>query len=89
MLNKFFLKILWSRRRDYLLVVRSGIFITSMVFFSTAVGSFMSFIDTGEPAAMTPLIGDVEKVYLLPYILLLFLMLLILLSYIQDRKSVV
>ena len=37
MLNKFFLKILWSRRRDYLLVVLSGIFIISMVFFSTAV----------------------------------------------------
>ena len=87
MLNKFFLKILWSRRRDYLLVVLSGIFIISMVFFSTAVGSFMSFIDTGEPAAMTPLIGDVEKVYLLPYILLLFLMLLILLSYIRKRSG--
>ena len=87
MLNKFFLKILWSRRRDYLLVVRSGIFITSMVFFSTAVGSFMSFIDIGEPAAMTPLIGDVEKVYLLPYILLLFLMMLILLSYIRKRSG--
>lgn len=87
MLSKFFLKILWNRRRDYFLVVLSGIFIISMVFFSAAVGSFLAFVNTGRLPEMTPLIGDVEKYYLLPYILMLFLMLLILLSYIRKRSG--
>lgn len=87
MLGRFFLKILWNRRRDYMLVILSGTFIISIVFFTTAVGSCLNFVNTGELAAMTPLIGDVEKAYLLPYIMLLFLMLLILLSYIRKRSG--
>lgn len=87
MLNKFFLKILWNRQRDFFLVVLSGMFIISMVYFSAAVGSFLSFVNTGRLPEMTPLIGEVEKFYLLPYVLLLFLMLLILLSYIRKRSG--
>lgn len=87
MLRKIFLKMLWDRRKDYLLVVLSGIFVVSIVFFSTFVSSCLSFVKTGEPVTMTPLIQSVEDTYLMPYLLLLFLLLLILISYIQKRSK--
>ena len=89
MLKKIFLKILWNRRRDYLLVILSGIFAVSIVFFSASVGTCLHYVKTGGRKALqtTTVLGDVEKTYLLPYILLLFLMILTLISYIQKRSK--
>lgn len=87
MLKKIYLKLLWDRRKDYLLVILSGIFVISIVFFSASVSSCLSYAKTGKPVKMTLLIGSVEEAYLMPYLLLLFLMILILISYIQKRSK--
>lgn len=87
MLKRIYMKILWSRRKDYLLVVLSGIFVISIVLFSASLNSCLSFVKTGGTVKMTPLIGSVEDTYLMPYLLLLFLMILILISYIQKRSK--
>lgn len=88
MLKKIFLKILWNRRKDYLLVILSGIFVVSIVFFSASVGTCLHYVKTGgrKELQTTTVFGDVEQAYLLPYVLLLFLMILTLISYIQKRS---
>lgn len=85
MLSSIFLKLLKTRRKDYLLVILSGIFIISLVFFTAGVESCMIFVSTGEKAGMTSLIMESEKAFLLSYMLLMVLMILILLSYIRKR----
>lgn len=89
MLKKIFLKILWNRRKDYLLAILSGIFVVSIVFFSASVGTCLHYVKTSgrKELQTTTVLGDVEKTYLLPYILLLFLMILTLISYIQKRSK--
>ena len=84
-MKHIFFRILWKSRRDYRRVIISGIFIISLVFFSTALGSCLIYIEDGKTAEMTDLIFESEKAFLVSYLLLLFLMVLILLSYIRKR----
>ena len=56
-------------------------------FFSTSVGSSLVYISTGRRATMTELVMEVEKNFILPYVLLIFLMILIILGYIRKRSS--
>lgn len=86
-MKKIFLKILWKSRKDYLLIIFSGIFIVSTIFFSAAVGSCLLYVSSGAVADMTPLIGSVEEGFLLPYIFLIILMVLLLFSYIKKRAA--
>ena len=85
MLKKIFLKLLWERKNDYIRVILSGIFCISVIFFSAAVGSGLVYISVGEKASMTELVMEVEKNFVIPYVLLIFLMILIILSYIRKR----
>ena len=77
MLKKIFFKLLGERKKDYIRVILSGIFCISVVFFSTSVGSSLVYISTGRRATMTELVMEVEKNFILPYVLLIFLMILI------------
>ena len=85
MLKKIFLKLLWERKNDYIRVILSGIFCISVIFFSAAVGSCLVYISVGKKASLTELIMEVEKNFIIPYVLLIFLMILIILSYIRKR----
>lgn len=85
MLYNIFFKLLKTRRREYVLVIFGGIFIMSLIFFTTSVESIMILIDTGKKARITTLVRESEKVFLLCYALLMILMILILLSYIRKR----
>ena len=87
MLKKIFFKLLGERKKDYIRVILSGIFCISVVFFSTSVGSSLVYISTGRRATMTELVMEVEKNFILPYVLLIFLMILIILGYIRKRSS--
>jgi len=80
MLKKIFFKLLGERKKDYIRVILSGIFCISVVFFSTSVGSSLVYISTGRRATMTELVMEVEKNFILPYVLLIFLMILIILN---------
>ncbi|MDY2612533.1 MAG: FtsX-like permease family protein [Lachnospiraceae bacterium] len=84
-MKALFFKLLKTRSKDYLLVILSGIFIISLVFFTAGVESCMIFVSTGETAGMTALIMESEKAFLLSYVLLVALMILTLLSYIRKR----
>lgn len=87
MLKKIFFKLLGERKKDYIRVILSGIFCISVVFFSTSVGSSLVYISTGRRATMTELVMEVEKNFILPYVLLIFLMILIILGYIRKRSG--
>lgn len=77
---------LWSKRKDYIRVLISGMFIIAMVYFSTAMGAALVYISAGEQSDMTSLIMEVEKKFILPYFLLIILMLIILINYIRKRS---
>ena len=87
MLKKIFFKLLGERKKDYIRVILSGIFCISVVFFSTSVGSSLVYISTGRRATMTELVMEVEKNFILPYVLLIFLMILIIFGYIRKRSG--
>lgn len=87
MLKKIFFKLLEERKKDYIRVILSGIFCISVVFFSTSVGSSLVYISTGRRATMTELVMEVEKNFILPYVLLIFLMILIIFGYIRKRSG--
>ena len=65
MIKKIFLKMLWSKRKDYIRVLISGMFIIAMVYFSTAMGAALVYISAGEQSDMTSLIMEVEKLSLI------------------------
>ena len=69
MLKKIFLKLLWERKNDYIRVILSGIFCISVIFFSAAVGSGLVYISVGKKASMTELVMEVEKNFIIPYVL--------------------
>lgn len=86
MLRRLFYKLLLQRKKDYLRVILSGSFIIALIFFSASVSGFLVYVTQKEKVTMTELIIEVEKSFLIPYILLLFLMFLILIGYIRKRS---
>ncbi len=87
MLRRVFFKLLGERKRDYLRVILSGSFILALVYFSSSVAGCLVYAAQRKAATMTYLIMEVEKEFLIPYILLLFLMFLILIGYIRKRAE--
>lgn len=87
MLRRVFFKLLGERKRDYLRVILSGSFIIALVYFSSSVAGCLVYVAQRKTATMTYLVMEVEKEFLIPYILLLFLMFLILIGYIRKRAE--
>lgn len=86
-MKKLFLKMMMKSRRVYLTALFSAIFIVAIVFFSLTVGSGLLYVSEKEVAKMTPLIFKMEDMFLVPYLLLMFLQILILLEYIRKRSK--
>ena len=72
-MNRLFRNILKENKNDYIRTVLGCSWIISLIYFSTAVGGCLSYISTGTIPQMTYLILEVEKEFLIPYGLLLFL----------------
>lgn len=86
-MKSIFFKSLWSSRKDYFLVIAGGIFIVSLVFFTTAIGDCLVMISKGRPADVTESVGIVESTFIYCYIFFLLLMILLLLSYLRKRSK--
>lgn len=87
-MNRLFRKILKENKNDYIRTVLGCSWIISLIYFSTAVGGCLSYISTGTIPQMTYLILEVEKEFLIPYGLLLFLLILLLSGYIRKRAAI-
>lgn len=86
-MKKLFFKMMLKSRRVYLTALLSEIFIVAIIFFSLMVGSGLLYVSEQEVAKMTPLIFKMEEMFLVPYLLLMFLQILILLEYIRKRSG--
>ena len=87
-MNRLFRNILKENKNDYIRTVLGCSWIISLIYFSTAVGGCLSYISTGTIPQMTYLILEVEKEFLIPYGLLLFLLILLLSGYIRKRAAI-
>lgn len=87
MMKRLFYRMMWKNRKKYLTALFSETFIIAVIFFSLMLGSGLLYVSESETARMTPLIFKAEKMFLIPYILLLFLHILILLDYIRKRAQ--
>ena len=86
-MRKLFSKMMWKSRRVFLITVFSEVFIIAIIFFSLMVGSGLLYVSENQVAKMTPLIFKMEEMFLVPYLLLMFLQVLILLDYIRKRSA--
>lgn len=86
-MRKLFSKMMWKSRRVFLITIFSEVFIIAIIFFSLMVGSGLLYVSENQVAKMTPLIFKMEEMFLVPYLLLMFLQVLILLDYIRKRSA--
>ncbi len=84
-MRKLFYRMMWKSRRNYLTTLLSEAFIIAFIFFSLTVGGGLLYVSEKEIPKMTPLIFKMEKMFLIPYISLMFLQILVLLDYIRKR----
>ncbi len=85
--EKNIFKLLGERKKDYIRVIFKWNLLYIGRIFSTSVGSSLVYISTGRRATMTELVMEVEKNFILPYVLLIFLMILIIFGYIRKRSG--
>lgn len=86
-LRKLYYRMMWKSRKNYLTALLSETFIIAVILFSLMIGSGLLYVSQNETAKMTPLIFEMEKMFLIPYIFLMFLQILILLDYIRKRAQ--
>lgn len=87
-MNKLFWNILRENKSDCIQTVLGCSWTVSLIYFSTAVGTYLSYISTGTIPQLIDLILKVRKDFLIPYGLLLILLILILSGYIRKRAVI-
>lgn len=85
--EKLFLRMMRKSRRIFMVTLFSEIFIIAIIFFSLMVGSGLLYVSENQVAEMTPLIFKMEETFLVPYFLLMFLQILVLLDYVRKRST--
>lgn len=85
-MKNLFFQMIRKARRTYLITLMSEVFIIAIIYFSLTVGSALIYVSEREVSRVTPLIFKMEEMFYIPYMLLMFLQILILLDYIRKRS---
>lgn len=85
-MGSIFLKGLWDRRNNYFIVVLCGVFQVSITFAVSALWEYLSLMVNGRLSEFLD-ITVMSEMFFLTYELLLFLMILVFLSYIRKRAG--
>lgn len=86
-MKQLFFRMLWEDRRAFFITLLSDIIIIAIFFFSLSVGSGLLYVTEQRDATATVLLIRAENNFLVPYILLTFLHILVLLDYMRKRSS--
>ncbi len=85
-MGRIFLKGLWNRRNNYFIVVLCGVFQVSITFAVSALWEYLSLMVNGRLSEYLEA-ELMAEMFFLTYELLLFLMILVFLSYIRKRAG--